>query len=267
MLDPTTIGGLNPSDLDVSPDGLTLTYTSGPDLTRRPYQAVRADRTKPFTGGAVVAPWPNLAGSVGHPWIDLDGTELVVSTTTGLSVSVHKPAGWLDPVSLGPSVNAPPASAGNDTIAVDGTLMIFERNDGPTNMFAGNIWRFYSAARPAPVTAGSFFGNAVAVALPPITDQDELICPVLSPDGTRLFFGTSYPYVIDAANLGHVVTVWYATRVGNGWSAPIHLSVFDSPTLETCPASVTADGCELYVNRFSLTDATVNQIVVAKRTP
>jgi WD40 repeat protein len=47
--------------------------------------------------------------------------------------------------------------------------------------------------------------------------------PAFSPDGTRLYFSSARPNGPSPADTTSGVDTWYATRLSNGWSAPVRL--------------------------------------------
>jgi Tol biopolymer transport system component len=47
--------------------------------------------------------------------------------------------------------------------------------------------------------------------------------PAFSPDGTRLYFSSARPNGPSPADTAAGVDTWYATRLSNGWSAPVRL--------------------------------------------
>jgi hypothetical protein len=272
QIDKAALGNPGAYEPRISGDGLTLTFVGGSPV-QVPYQATRASRAVPFAGATPLAGWPVAAATVQDFWIELGGTEILVTspnkTTNESDMFVSTLAGgqWSVPTTLGSGINSPTATSSNHSVTEDGTLLVYARNDGPTIPIAGKVWHLYQATRSAPVAPGTPFGAATALLLPPpFGDSDELLCPVLSADGTRLLFSSTYPDVVTAANIDHVLKVYYSTKTPTGWSVPVHVAQLDSATLGTCPRSITADGCELYFDRFQFT-STTNELWTAHRTP
>lgn len=266
-------------NLHVSPDGLTAHFAGKPDAgaTRQvPMVTTRASRASSFGAAQPVAGWPDTAPNVVDAWMALDGRELYVNAaasgaSNALYVSTAASGGaWSGLTSLGSSINVDQILTGTFSLTGDGVSLFFVRLDGPVDPAFGQLWRLYTAHRAAPVTPGKPFTYNGNLQLPPVVDHEILMCPVISPDGSRLFFATSYPYLTTGATGGEdQALVVYGTELSGGtWAEATHLTALDGQHLETCPTSITADGCELYLKRFPFGAAPgTAELWVAHRAP
>lgn len=267
--------GLTPSSPQISADGLILYYMAG--APRRPYKAVRGSLAEPFTIGAPLIAWPGQALSMDYPNLRHSEGEVILAGRTDMDsdlyVAVKDGDTWSDPSPLGgPGINTPVEDS-LPSLSADALRMIFERNDGPLDVFGFPSWRFYEATRAADVP-GAAFKPPELVVLPTISDDPDAvhvsICPTLSPDGEHLFFGSTYPLALDEANKVDAVQV-YATRrssVDAPWEVPTLAGVPGEKGFETCPSAVTADGCTLVFHRFSIVPRQQDyRIFLATRAP
>ena len=267
--DRAELNGDTPLEPMLAADGRTLYYMAGPTGAKRPHLATRSDVATAFSGGTPLPVDWSTEPAAGEPWVVGDELFLMLDGATrgfGPAVSVNDGTHWQQPTSLGPQLDTTYAETGI-TLSADGTRLMFARNDGP-DAFWGPTAELYEASRAAPVAPGDSFGTPALTQLPGIGDEHYVMCPVLSPDGTRLFFATSFPDVVDDQNYLHALNVWYAQRddVSGAWQAPLHVAELDSFVANACPSAVSADGCELWSVRFVLGQA-ANEFVIARRTP
>ncbi|MBK8265536.1 MAG: hypothetical protein IPK80_29930 [Nannocystis sp.] len=263
--------GSKPAAARISPDGLGLVYIADYLGSRRPFIASRAARDQPFIAGQLLS---DLAGiddaGVDYPVyrVDPDGKrELIVAV--GIPADLH--------ITSDPNFGslAPPLTSLNtaedDTYATatpTGSRLIFTRRDGPFNSHLnGATFQTYEARRPADAPAGAGFSSPAQVPLtfadPPDPNFPDYphytACVALSPDGLRLFFGSSYPVILDSpAKKADALDIFTTERSSielADWSPAIELHLFHEVGWETCPNAITADGCELVFHRFVLDPA------------
>lgn len=263
-------------NLHVSADGLTAHFAGKTDAgsTRQvPMVTTRPSRALTFGAAQPVAGWPAAAPDVVDAWMALGGSELYVDAAVGsasnaLYVSTLGGGAWSMPTSLGSAINLDQIITGTFSLTADGVSLFFVRLDGPTDPAFGVLWRLYTAHRAAPVTPGKAFSYGGNLQLPPVVDHEALMCPVISPDGSRLFFASSYPFLTAGTGSSDQALVVFGTELAGGtWAEATHLPALDGQHLETCPTSVTADGCELYLKRFPFGSSSGAELWVAKRTP
>ena len=239
----------------ISADGFTLDYPGGEE-PRVPHRSTRTSREVAFTTGAPLPGWPNDADLIGL-WHQLGGQEMVltVAQTSGPFALYLATGGgpWSSVVNLGSQINESPYASANPTLTEDGAELLFTRADGPIWSFASaRLRRLHSARRDPPVTPGAPFDYQGVVEIAPMGSlSEEMLCPVLSPDGQHLFFASTYPDITNSASNAASIRVWLTHRVGGGWATAIPVTSLDTPIKHTCPMSVTADGCDLTFKRFS----------------
>jgi hypothetical protein len=251
--------GALPSSPRISPDGLVLHYMAGLQGAKRPHRSQRASRGEAFTSGWQVVPWPGLPFGIDHPNFLRDETEIVLAGRPGMQDEIFMATfdgnGWTSPMPMAGPVNTE-VHESIATFTADATRMVFQRNDGPKNPYAGDTWNFYEATRAADAPLGAPFGAPVQVILPTFSNDAQFahvnLCPTVSPDGLHLFFGSSYPLVLDADNAKDALGVFYTRRdaPSGPWQVPVEHLDLRAATWETCPSSVTADGCTLVFHRF-----------------
>lgn len=272
-VDLTSIANPNANPVQVLPDGLSMAHVGGLAAKPVPLLSTRSDRSQPFGSPQTLPGWGTGLPTVEDLWTHLSGNELIVTMDsagknalflTSLGAGVYNP-----PVDMGPQVNVSGFDSSRATVTADGQLAIFTRNDGAfSSPLNRTLYRLYQMSRTPPVTPGSSFSSPVNIVIAQIPSQEDMTCPALAPDGKFLFFGSTYPILTNGtfSDLTHATSVYFATRSPPGWATPVQLEKLSDPSLHTCPVSVTADGCELYLRRFSsVVDAT--EIWVAKRTP
>lgn len=278
--------GWDPTSPHVSPDGLTLYYMAAPSEGDRRWihRSSRASTDEPFAVGEPLVKWPSFLHEFGHPNVTLGETEIILAVTVGaqpndLWYSVHDGDVFPPPAAF---VGLPNTIAYNEDIASiseDGARMIVQRNDGPANDLLSLTWSFVELERPPNPAPGTPFGEAKKVELPPITEVPGhvTLCPTLSPDGLHLFFGSTYPINPSPRESAEILRVFSTERadLNSPWDAPVEITSVadDDPNFdfETCPTSVTRDGCQLFIHRFQFGDAEKAEdsyrIVVATRAP
>ncbi len=267
--------GPNPAGPQISPDGLVLYYMAG--SPRRPHKAARGSLEELFTVGAPLIAWPNLALAIDYPNLRFGEGEVIlagrIDMTSDLYVAVKDGNGWSDPVPLGGLGINTTSEDTLPTVSADGSRMIFERNDGPVEAFGQASWRFYEAIRGSDAPGAPFAAPEVVV-LPTISDDPNYVhvsvCPTLSPDGERFFFGSTYPLELSDANKFDAVQIYFTQRssVGEPWEVPTLAGVPGEKGMETCPSAVTADGCTLVFHRFSIVPRQQDyRIFLATRAP
>lgn len=254
--------GILPSAPRITPDGLVLYYMAEVAGKKRPHRSERMSLDEAFTTGWLLAPWMQVDFGIDHPNLLRDETEIVLAGRPGLDdellVAVLSDNGWAAPVPMmAPTINTP----GSETIATfnaDATRMIFQRDGGAFNSYLmTNVWHFFEASRAADAPPGAPFAAPQEVTLPGISDDPDyahiFVCPTLSPDGLHLFFGSSFPVALDANNENSALGV-FSTRRGaldQPWGASVEHQPLRADGWETCPSSVSADGCTLVFHRFT----------------
>ena len=256
--DMTSLTGGEPRDPMLSRDSLTLYYSAfSESLIPRIHEARRASRDLPFAGGAQLVEWLGQ-NPLGHPWragddmfmaedINFGVFHVVVSTFDGSTWSLPEPPGAL--INEG-------RTNGDPTLTGDGLRIVFTRQlaeGSPTRLVEG------ARSRAAPETPLSTFSD---VAIPGVAPENHVVCPTLSPDGSMLFFST-----VDLAS-GDVANVWVTQRksLDHPWETPVHIVAFDAPTQHTCAHVLSFDGCEVWLERFTLA-MPVSTYAIAKRSP
>ncbi len=277
--------GIKPVSPHVSPDGLSLYYLAAQsEGEERPiHKSTRASLDEDFKVGEPMVLWPGFPHAFDHANVTLDETEIILAVMVGaqprdVGVTALDEGVFAPPL---PFVGAPNTLGHNEDIATvseDGSRMIVQRDDGPGNGLVPTTWTFVELERPAYPAPGTPFGAEKGVTISPITDVPGhvILCPAISPDGLHLFFGSTHPLVLgpDSSEVLRVFSTERATLDGP-WESPVEITSLadDDPNydFETCPTSVTRDGCQLFVHRFQFGDVVKAEdsyrIVVATRTP
>lgn len=262
--------------MQVSPDGLSAAYVGVVAGSTVPVMATRASRSMPFGNPQTLADWDFSKPLVQGLWIDLAGAEMLFvavakAPSLGLFLTTHQGGVWTTPVNMGSQVNNDGMDSAGPTTTADGTLAVYSQNDGVFSPVVGRqLYRLHELSRSAPVTPGASFSPQGFIQLDLLTPNEDIMCPVLSPDGKLLFFGGTYPTLTNgqSGQYDHAIKIFVAQRNNLVWSNVIHLDTFDSDVRQTCPVSITADGCELYFRRFSFpAGAADSELWVAKRGP
>lgn len=268
--------GFEPSAGRISPDGLLLYYMAGDP--KRPYRAKRAPNGMTFDSGVELIAWPGVTIGMDYPNFLADETELILSGRDGddkIVVATLSDQIWSDPAPMAsPGINTP-VDDSLPTVTADGTRMIFQRNDGPVHPYLKSpTWRLYEARRPAASAPGTGFGALTLVTLPGLSDDPNYphinLCASFAPDGLRLFFASTYPKILDPTNERDALSIYYTERPGldQPWTSPVPVPTHSLASWETCPSSVTADGCTLIFHRFTIgIDPGDYRTFVATRSP
>jgi hypothetical protein len=267
-----------PSSPRITPGGLGLVYMAGTPSGKRPHRSNRASLDEPFVVGKLLAAWPGLNFGLDHPSLLRGDAELILAGRPGfddqLFVATWNGSLWSAPVPMTPPI----ATLLHESIATfteDGGRMIFQREDGPPNPDLNSAsWRFHEASRAPDGPPGAPFDAPSAVVLPGISDDPNYnhinVCPTLSPDGLHLFFGSTFPIVLTPNNQPDALNVFYTARAGLGqpWAPPQEITQLREATWETCPSSVTRDGCTLVFHRFKFQmNPGDYRIYLARRSP
>lgn len=141
-------------------------------------------------------------------------------------------------------------------LVADGSLLLFQRQDGPAIGALAKTWNFYQAERD-PMLA--VFPDLAPTQVTPIGSFFTPVCPALSPDGLHLFFGASDspPQMVLAELNDGRVGVWYGRRAATtdpAWTDIARSAVLRTPGVATCPTAVTLDGCQMTLIEFKLED-------------
>ncbi|MCA9636115.1 MAG: PD40 domain-containing protein [Myxococcales bacterium] len=253
--------GVGPHSPRISPDGYTLYYTAGDP--GRPHVSTRADLDAPFVDGVPMVMWGSIdgndhvaiRGAVGE--MILSGKKMMGQPDVDVLVSV-KGGNWALPVSLVGVTT--PSQERSPTINEDGSRLIFERLSNDVNPVLGNVWRFYEAKRKPDTPAGTAFQTATLMVIDGVTNDAYVhptLCAALSPDGLRLFFGSSYPDPINPAD--HVDALYINVVERDSLDAPwdaktiTRLTTLQEEGWQTCPHAITSDGCQISFGRFFFT--------------
>ncbi|MCB9567153.1 MAG: PD40 domain-containing protein [Myxococcales bacterium] len=267
----------------IAPDGLSMVYMAGLEGDRYPRLASRAALDQPFTFVQQLAAWPNLGSAVDHASI-VGAAELFLSggvdVLDGADLWVSRLQGdvWTVPLAVGSMVNVQMKNDRAPTLSEDGRVLVFERNDGPANPYFNNApaLRLFESTRPQGGDPLTEFSAPIAAAIPEITADPYphlMSCPALSPDGLHLFFGSTYPKILDAQTIIGASSTYQVDRPTrqSPWGPLTHHDVLQAPELHTCPHSITRDGCTLIFSRFwyskEMPEGEPESFWVATRTP
>jgi hypothetical protein len=245
--------GISPKSTRLSPDGYTLYYIAGEP--QKPHVSTRANLADPFAEGAPIPGWSTAPGfTLDHITVDAGETEMIYTGTLDLLVSIKSGEQWL-PHSKLAGVNTP-ASDRSSSLSEDGSRIIFERLGDDINPVLGPVWRFFEAKRPSDAPPGAGFVGVMPVVLPGVTDNPDyahpVLCAALSPDGLRLLYGSSYPDKLDADELDDAQYVLMSERqdLDSAWGPPSRLESLQTPTWQSCPESISRDGCQMTFLQF-----------------
>lgn len=255
--------GTKPRSARLSPDGLALYYIAENEGLSRPFTAERLSRDEPFVSGALLAALPNVAG-VDYPYFRRDPQdirELILAVAFPGDLHAFVDPNFGKDIPLTALNHVDPAI--QDTYASgteDGSRLIYIRQDGPKNPhLPGATFRLYEATRAPDSPAGTPFDPPtllpITYALPPDPQSypPVALCSALSPDGRRLFFGSTHPVVLDSMDaLDDAVGIQFAERadLASPFTPAERLDLFQLEGWETCPNAITRDGCELAFHRF-----------------
>lgn len=236
--------------MTISKDGLSLYFTAwrpapvgmgGMDL----YVSKRASVNEPW-GTPVLVPNVNSTSNDTCPALSPDEHRLFfASTRTGgcgmgdIYVSRRHDRrddfGWQAPVNLGCTVNSP---------YDDNCGMVFEDETGTEVLYFGSrrppggpaLTDIYASRMGADGT----FGPPMPVAELNTAYNDH--CPAVRRDGLEVIFSSDRP-----GGLGDK-DFWVATRAStkDRWSAPVNLTVLNTPGIETGKMSFSFDGRQFY---------------------
>lgn len=241
---------LAPGDPFITPDATRLYYVAL--SPRRVFVSERGGDVGPFPNGKQVGLWGGSDVEAGYPQAVLDGHELLLSSKGDVYSAEFVPA----MVQFAPPVLLPGASAGDESVITatsDGQTLIVTRRDGPPipPLFEKTSFRFHQLVRDTPKPGGDFVDPSLDVT-PTVAPLGLAICPTLSPDGLRLFFGSTDAATLDTRNVDDAVGIWYTTRPARDqpWATPAKIGIKHEGQGVTCPSSVTADGCQLAFHRF-----------------
>lgn len=250
--------GVDPSDLRLRADGLEVLYLAGEP--KQPHVAARASLDEAFVSGAPLAGW-SVANGLGAATLSAAGDEVIFAydvledeLASDVGAAIYEGAQW-SPLKLIETINSELIER-SPTLTEDGARLIFSRDSGPTNPYLGTpTMRFFEVTRPGDAPPGEGFTAPEVVHLPGITDDayaHVILCPMLSPDGLRLFYASTAPTVVDADNASDSLAVQVTSRadVSAPWGPSTRLDAINEPGWQTCPMSITRDGCQMIVQRF-----------------
>jgi hypothetical protein len=241
---------VEPGDPFITPDATRIYYVAL--SPRRVFVSDRGGDVGEFPNGKQLGLWPGSDVEAGYPQVVLDGQEMLLSSKNDVYSAEFVPAmgEFAKPAML------PVASAGEVSVITatsDGQLLVVARNDGPAipPLFPKTSFRFHQFMREVPKPGGDFVDAKLDVT-PTVAPLGMAICPTLSPDGLRMFFGSTDAATLDAMNVDDVVGIWYTTRPARDkpWATPAKTGIKHEGQGITCPSSVTADGCQLAFHRF-----------------
>ena len=249
--------GVSPKSVRLSPDGYTLYYIAGEP--QKPHVSTRATLTDIFADGAPIPGWSAAPGFIlDHITVDADESEMIYTGPQAgdfnLLVTTKSDDQWLPHSALG-GVNTMAVDR-SSSLNEDGSRILFERVGADINPVLGNVWRFFEAKRPSNAAPGTGFVEATPVVLPGVTDNADyahpVLCGVLSPDGLRLLYGSSYPDELDANDLDDAQYVLTSKRqsLDSAWGPPTRLESLQTPSWQSCPESITRDGCQMTFFQF-----------------
>lgn len=248
---PELAGAGSPS---LSPDGLDLYFKSpvmAPDL----YEVRRLSRPAPedaFVGPSVPFFSPSDTLQLDYPDVYAGATRIVFTQSDGAIYMARQSNGtWLPWKIAGPIALLDPEHRHAHSHATeDGSLLVFQREDGPGFGPLDKSFNFYQADYEA---QNDLYPGPPTKITPTGPDLVLPLCPVISPDGLHLLFtAKDAGGEMQAFNDGSL-GVWYTRRAAHGaaWDPPIRSAVLREVGWITCPTSITADGCQATMIRFT----------------
>lgn len=250
-LQPQVIDAGSPS---LSPDGLDL-YFKAPVAPPILYEVRRLSRAAPeddFVGPASIFFGPPDTTQLDYPEVAAGTTRIFFTQENGDIYMARQQDGvwgtWK--VAGTTDVFKPQQRESHPNATEDGALLLYQREDGPTVGPFRTTFNFYQAPYDAQndvfhIPPVQVTPNDPALVLP--------LCPAMSPDGLHLLFAAK-----DAeGELANVndgsVGAWYTRRAAPDmpWDTPIRSAAVRETGWITCPASITADGCQATLVRFT----------------
>jgi hypothetical protein len=256
--DINTLAGDMPRDPMLSGDGLTLYYAAiSENGFPRVYEAQRAQRDLPFEGGVLLAEWLGQ-NPLGHPWRIGDELFMAEDNNAGafhVVVSTFDGSTWSLPAPPGALINEGFTNS-DPTLTQDGLRIVF------THQSAARVAGRLAEGARSDAAAGTPFSTFSEVVIPSVVPENFVVCPTFSPDGLKLFFST-----VDTTS-GDQALVWMTTRqsLDHAWEAPVHIAAFDDASQHTCMHSLSSDGCEVWLERFTVAVPNA-KYTIAKRSP
>ncbi len=242
----------------LSGDGLAIYYKTGAVMTPALYRAARPSVNDAFPNGGALFFTADGLNAVEYPEVRANETELFF-TQTDSNVNVYVvrggPGAWGAATIAGGFMLFGNDDESHPEVTEDGTYLLFQRNDGPPVGALAKTWRFYQASRVD--TMAPFPDVAPVEVTPTAMDMFHPVCPVLSPDGLHLLFSAGDAVAMMSQlelNDGRV-GVWEARRnsvTDNVWTDVSRSTVLRLPGVATCATSVTADGCQIAFERFTV---------------
>lgn len=257
-----------PADPFITPDGLRLYYVAL--MERRPFLTTRASRDMPFANGTPLVVWNSDPAYVPtYPALVLGEQEMLMSNLDDIAFSVYQ-GGNFDKYTKPTLITGPNTDKREQhlTATADGEVLIVARQDGDPlpPFFPGGAPRFHQFTRSDPKPGDAFTGDTDVS--PQVGTLHLTICPVLSPDGLRLFFSSTEVAVLDDNNVDASVGIYFTTRDARDapWGPATRIAIVSDMNGSTCPSSVTADGCELAYHQFRVKGGDYH-IFLASRSP
>ena len=244
-LDVSAVHGDSPRAMAISGDGLSLVYQATEGALPGVFIAERSGLGEEFSGGVLVADWAADATLftevrfAGPGFLALKDDDVV--STSRLSGGL-----WWAPEAV--AFDEPPTVlTGGPRFFDDLRGMMIDIADGPNGTLIAYETRRVNTDQP--------FGGFTRINMPRWSSDTPLLCPVPSPDGEHVFFGGAFPatWSSPADELNSALDVWYAPRNASGaWDEPIEIDVVSNEAVETCPGSITDDGCTMILLHFEL---------------
>lgn len=255
----------------LSPDGLKIYYRVDGGMVPEIRRAERKTRSEPFPSAG--APFYAEAGvmAIGYPAVRAGETELFFTETymdqTSDVYVVRSAQGTWGKFFIAGGVSLfGGATESHPQITEDGVHLLFQRNDGAKEGVLDPTWNFYQAARDPRTPT---FPDVAPTHVTPTGSFVHPVCPALSPDGLHLFFGAGDEKAasFDELNDGRV-GVWSARRDAPddpSWQDVARSAVLRQVGVATCPRSVTADGCLMVIEQFTLAGPPSYAMLLARR--